>query len=425
MPAAALPPSTTGSNNGKGALLVNILSAHDLPFAEKNNKPMAVSMQVAGVTVRTAPPIAHQENTNSFRFEQTVRVDMPLSTLYKSKALLTIEYPNSSHSLSAVLECKKLCIHDTTSLTLELKQVIPPKVTTSMTSNGSNDENMRVTTPRLRVQVCLQGPLRTEVAALVNLTRAWFKVMDTATDALVPLVENLPSAKYLSLLLLPSVPLLTGFLVVSPILIGFSVLFFPIVLPLFILTSLVVMGWTSVGVFLLACTRTGRNKIGSTALPLFTFLEKQSAAQIMIYDTGTRPTPVTLVQAYLPTDLLGKLLLSLFMDALGSSSYLLPGIGESFDVIWCPCQTLLIKAMYDSISPNLTYVSFAEEFLPFTDVLPSATIGWFTEFGPDLMQLMREHYNVECMTKWTNSTSNGAHKDSLRARMGSVSSMRA
>ena len=147
-------------------------------------------------------------------------------------------------------------------------------------------------------------------------------------------------------------------------------------------------------------------QIASTLDPLYQTLLKQPAAQIMVYDTGTRPTPVTLLQAYLPTDLVGKLWTSLLMDALGSSSYILPGIGESFDFIWCPCQTLLIKAMYGTTSPNLTYVSFAEEFLPFTDVLPSATIGWLTEFGPELLEMLRE--NIGKLQKSWNDGSCGS-----------------
>mmetsp|Transcript_4101 Transcript_4101/g.4631 ORF Transcript_4101/g.4631 Transcript_4101/m.4631 type:complete len:85 (-) Transcript_4101:105-359(-) len=41
-------------------------------------------------------------------------------------------------------------------------------------------------------------------------------------------------------------------------------------------------------------------------------------------------------------------------------------------------------AMYDSTSPTLKYVSFLEEIMPFTDIVPSATIGWVKEFFPIL-----------------------------------------
>jgi hypothetical protein len=42
-------------------------------------------------------------------------------------------------------------------------------------------------------------------------------------------------------------------------------------------------------------------------------------------------------------------------------------------------------AMYDTTTPNLKYVSFIEEILPFTDFVPSATIGWAAQFGPQLL----------------------------------------
>jgi len=47
---------------------------------------------------------------------------------------------------------------------------------------------------------------------------------------------------------------------------------------------------------------------------------------------------------------------------------------------------MLIMAMYNQTTPSLKYVSLAEEWLPFTDMLPSATIGWATENMPGLME---------------------------------------
>ena len=157
----ALPPSST--NSGNGALIVTILSAHDLPFHDET--PLAVSMQIAGAQVRTGPPISHQQSTNSFKFQQKVSVNSPLATLYKSKAVLTVEYP--SHSFTTILECKQVCIHETTSLTLKLKQNVPPEVTrSSITTSISQDS--AVDSPTLKLQVCLEGPLRREVTALVH-----------------------------------------------------------------------------------------------------------------------------------------------------------------------------------------------------------------------------------------------------------------
>jgi hypothetical protein len=60
-------------------------------------------------------------------------------------------------------------------------------------------------------------------------------------------------------------------------------------------------------------------------------------------------------------------------------------VGEGLDLAWAPAQTILIMAMYDATSPNLKYVSFVEEILPFTDIVPSATIGWACEFVPGML----------------------------------------
>ena len=49
-------------------------------------------------------------------------------------------------------------------------------------------------------------------------------------------------------------------------------------------------------------------------------------------------------------------------------------------------------ALYNQTTPNLKYVSLAEELLPFTDVLPSATIGWATENMPGLLEDWKETY---------------------------------
>jgi len=84
--------------------------------------------------------------------------------------------------------------------------------------------------------------------------------------------------------------------------------------------------------------------------------------------------------------MVGKLILSLVIDFIGSCSYLLPVVGEGFDLAWAPIQTIFLMAMYDDRMPGLKYVSFIEEILPFTDLLPSGTLGWVREFSPLLME---------------------------------------
>lgn len=41
---------------------------------------------------------------------------------------------------------------------------------------------------------------------------------------------------------------------------------------------------------------------------------------------------------------------------------------------------------YDDMMPSLKYISFMEEFLPFTDALPSGMLGWVREYGPLVLE---------------------------------------
>jgi len=62
-------------------------------------------------------------------------------------------------------------------------------------------------------------------------------------------------------------------------------------------------------------------------------------------------------------------------------------------------QTALIMAMYDDVSPNLKYLSFVEEILPFTDIVPSATIGWLMQFGPGMLGMQSEDLDLDSATQ--------------------------
>lgn len=53
---------------------------------------------------------------------------------------------------------------------------------------------------------------------------------------------------------------------------------------------------------------------------------------------------------------------------------------------------MLIMALYNQTTPSLKYVSLAEEWLPFTDILPSATIGWATENIPWLVEEWKDFF---------------------------------
>lgn len=93
-----------------------------------------------------------------------------------------------------------------------------------------------------------------------------------------------------------------------------------------------------------------------------------------------------LAAVVLPVDMRGKLIASVLVDLVGSASYLIPFAGEGFDLAWAPISMVLVGAMYDGVMPNLKYLALVEELLPFTDVIPTATLGWMREFGPGIIE---------------------------------------
>jgi hypothetical protein len=70
-----------------------------------------------------------------------------------------------------------------------------------------------------------------------------------------------------------------------------------------------------------------------------------------------------------------KLGISLIIDALGYASYLMPFWGELSDIVFAFVNAGWIWYAYRS--KPLAFLGFAEEILPFTDFIPSATIAHF------------------------------------------------
>ncbi|WP_026755912.1 hypothetical protein [Sediminibacter sp. Hel_I_10] len=72
-----------------------------------------------------------------------------------------------------------------------------------------------------------------------------------------------------------------------------------------------------------------------------------------------------------------KLVLGILFDALGFVTFFIPGIGEFADVIWAPASAYLMTKLYKGRPSKVAaVVSFVEEILPFTDVIPTFTLMW-------------------------------------------------
>lgn len=58
-------------------------------------------------------------------------------------------------------------------------------------------------------------------------------------------------------------------------------------------------------------------------------------------------------------------------------SFTIPGIGEFGDVVWAPLAGFLMTRMYEGrVGKVAGVLTFVEEILPFTDVVPSFTLTW-------------------------------------------------
>ena len=73
------------------------------------------------------------------------------------------------------------------------------------------------------------------------------------------------------------------------------------------------------------------------------------------------------LQSYLEiTPDIGKLILCIVIDVIGTSSELIPIAGELTDVAWAPIAAIALRSIYGS---NIIFaLEFVEEILPFTDI---------------------------------------------------------
>lgn len=72
-----------------------------------------------------------------------------------------------------------------------------------------------------------------------------------------------------------------------------------------------------------------------------------------------------------------KLLLGLLFDAIGMISYVIPGLAEYIDIVWAPLAGFLMSKMYKGrVGKVAGVLTFVEEIIPFTDIIPSFTITW-------------------------------------------------
>jgi len=242
--------------------------------------------------------------------------------------------------------------------------------------------------PTLRLHVRLDGPLRPEVSALVDAGRAWFTAVDRIASFFGPSLAGLPSAGDVArskFFLLPAVPVAVLAAALAPAAAGAMVVGLPFFLPLLVFALAAALGGGTLFAGVAASTAEGRKAVGAALSPAISTFVATGIGQRAVYNTGPRVSPLDFADLLLPRDMLGKLVTSLVVDLIGSSSYLIPLVGEAFDLAWAPMSMTLVASMYDAKFPRAKYLAFAEEIMPFTDLIPTASACWIREFGPELL----------------------------------------
>lgn len=76
------------------------------------------------------------------------------------------------------------------------------------------------------------------------------------------------------------------------------------------------------------------------------------------------------------------LLIGILLDGIGMLSFVIPFLGEFFDVIWAPLSAYIMLKMYKGIEGQIgSLVSFVEEAGIFgTDFIPTFTLTWIYKY---------------------------------------------
>lgn len=84
-----------------------------------------------------------------------------------------------------------------------------------------------------------------------------------------------------------------------------------------------------------------------------------------------------------------KLGMCIVIDLIGSGQLPIPLLADALDVIWAPISALCLHALF--ANPLVTAGGFAEEILPGTDGIPTASLAWIYEnYGTQINALLKE-----------------------------------
>jgi hypothetical protein len=73
-----------------------------------------------------------------------------------------------------------------------------------------------------------------------------------------------------------------------------------------------------------------------------------------------------------------SLIACILLDATGYLSYMLPLLGEWTDIVWAPLSAYLFYRIFGGKTSKIGGIfNMIEELIPFTDFIPTFTIGYF------------------------------------------------
>lgn len=73
-----------------------------------------------------------------------------------------------------------------------------------------------------------------------------------------------------------------------------------------------------------------------------------------------------------------KLVICIGIDLVGSGSLAVPFLGDALDLVTAPVMATMLQALFGSTL--VTVGGLAEEILPGTDGIPTATLAWLAEY---------------------------------------------
>jgi len=372
--------SSSGSNNNPQWQQENTLSSLQVEVVEVKNLPstypslppsLYVELQLGDLKLNAN---VNKTNTTSAgtRPEAVVFTQKKLADLYKESLKFTLINKDTNMAIgSSQLPVKKLMIGKKFEAYFNL----------AMARGGGAGGGESV---QLRLSLELLGPLRKEFRFLSDLVSKYYSTVDRTLDgaaaaghAAQPYVANkwtLPLLVPFGVLLLAASPFMGVALTIG----------LPVFLPLILLGLVGGLTMLIASIILALSSRAGRVKVEALVDPVIRKLTHTSTGQQLLYETGPRPSPLRVAKTFAPKGKWERLVTSVILDGIGCSSYLLPVLGELTDLAWAPLFAVCVHAMYSESSPYAHYVGLVEELLPFTDIIPTATLAWLRENGAAL-----------------------------------------